>query len=314
MVRRWGIVVVGCALWMAMPMSGGRVSAQTEESADDAARRHFRLGQAHYENGEFAEAATEFDEAYRLSQRPQLLYNIYVSYRDAGDLPHAAEALRTYLQLVPDAENGAQLRARLASMERLLTSHGTTTTGSGASGDATTGTSGDATSTASSGDATSTTASTGDTSSSAGSTGDASASTSSVSGDTTSGTTSRSPSSSASGGFGSSPVGWIVGGVGAAAIVAGIVTGVMALDAQSSLDAMCGPDRRSCPPGFESQRSTGQSLGAATDGLLIGGGVALATGVVLLFLLTDGGTSEPPATVTGGCSPTGCSGAVSVRF
>ena len=86
---------------------------------------------------------------------------------------------------------------------------------------------------------------------------------------------------------------------------------------------MCGADHHSCPAGFESQRSTGQALGAATDGLLIGGGVALATGIVLLFLLTDGSSSDrrafgasprdqPP--VSASCGPTGCSAFVQGNF
>jgi len=286
MAGRWVFVVVGCALTLALPALVSPVRAQTEESSDDAARRHFRLGQAHYENGEFAEAATEFDEAYRLSQRPQLLYNVYVAYRDAGDMPHAAAALRSYLEQVPDAENGAQLHARLVAMDRVLAASATTTT---------TTTTTDTTATD-----TSTTTST--------------ATDSTVAADTTSDTTPvEPPRESHGGGFGSSPVGWIVGGVGAALLVAGIVTGVMALDSQSSLDAMCGPDHHSCPAGFQSTRDTGQALSAATDGLLIGGGVALVTGVVLLFLLTDGGSSDAPP-VSASCGPTGCSAFVSGQF
>jgi hypothetical protein len=123
------------------------------------------------------------------------------------------------------------------------------------------------------------------------------------------------PSSASSGvGFGSSPVGWIVGGVGLAAIIAGVITGVMALDAQSTLDQMCGPDHHSCPAGFESTRNNGQTFGAATDGLLIGGGVALAAGVVLLFVLEGGGSSSETPPVSASCGPTGCSAFVTGRF
>lgn len=301
--KRCGWLLLGLAVFCTVPVAtASRVSAQTE-SDDDAARRHFRLGQAHYENGEFAEAATEFDEAYRLSQRPQLLYNIYVAYRDAGDMPHAARALRSYLELVENPENGAQLRARLVAMERVLGSSGTTTTT-----DTTTDTATDTTST----DTTSTDTSASDTATDTTSTATSSDTTSSS--DTTTSSSSDTESGGGSGGgFGSSPVGWIVGGVGAAAMIAGIVTGVMALDAQSTLDNQCGPDHHSCPAGFESTQSTGQALGAATDGLLIGGGVALAAGVVLLFLLTDGGASDAPP-VSASCGPTGCSAFVQGSF
>ena len=96
-------------------------------------------------------------------------------------------------------------------------------------------------------------------------------------------------------------------------MIAGIITGVMALDAQNTLDAMCGADHRSCPVGFESTRNNGTALGQATDGLLIGGGITLATGVVLLFVLTDGGSSEQPP-VSASCGPTGCSAFVQGSF
>lgn len=84
---------------------------------DDEARQRFQLGRAFYEAGRFGEAAEEFAEAYRLSERPQLLYNLYVANRDAGDWPAAADALRLYLQEVPDAPDRITLRARLQSLD-----------------------------------------------------------------------------------------------------------------------------------------------------------------------------------------------------
>jgi hypothetical protein len=283
------VVACVCALMLA-PVVTSTAQAQVAagETDDDAARRHFRLGQAHYDNGEFAEAATEFDEAYRLSQRPQLLYNVYVAYRDAGDMVHAAAALRLYLERVPDADNAAQLRARLTSMERVLAQSGSTTTTTGGGSESTT----------------------------TGTTPTETTPTETTPTETTPTETtpveSTPPPSSGGGGFGSSPVGWIVGGVGLALIGAGIGTGVAALDAQSTLDQMCGPDRHSCPADFTSRRDTGAALSAATDGLIITGGVALVTGVVLLFVLQDGGSAEQP--VTASCGPTGCSASVTGHF
>jgi hypothetical protein len=45
--------------------------------------------------------------------------------------------------------------------------------------------------------------------------------------------------------------GWAVLGVGAAALVTGTVTGIIALKKKSRLDGICGPDRSECPPGSE---------------------------------------------------------------
>jgi len=85
---------------------------------DDEARKRFELGRKFYEAGRFSEAAQDFAEAYRLSERPQLLYNVYVANRDAGRWPEAAVALRGYLEKVPDAPDRVTLEARLKSIEQ----------------------------------------------------------------------------------------------------------------------------------------------------------------------------------------------------
>lgn len=87
---------------------------------DEAARRHFRLGQAYYQNGQFPEAATEFEQAYQLSGRPQLLYNIYLAHRDALHTRQSYEALRQYLDEVADPPDEDHLRARLHHLEEAL--------------------------------------------------------------------------------------------------------------------------------------------------------------------------------------------------
>lgn len=95
---------------------GGTSAAEDEERA----RAHFRLGRAHYDNGDFPQAAVEFEEAYRISQRAALLYNIYLAYRDANDTRSAAEALRKYLALEKNIENRGQLESKLAALDHSL--------------------------------------------------------------------------------------------------------------------------------------------------------------------------------------------------
>lgn len=63
-------------------MQGGGMTDQ-RQLADEQARAHFRVGQSMYDAGRFAEAAHEFEEAFRLSQRSELLFNAYVAFRDA---------------------------------------------------------------------------------------------------------------------------------------------------------------------------------------------------------------------------------------
>jgi len=93
-------------------------SDQEQMSAlDSEARKRFELGRTFYEAGRFQAAAEEFGEAYRLSGRPQLLYNLYVAHRDAGHWPQATDSLRGYLEKVPDAPDRITLNARLEAME-----------------------------------------------------------------------------------------------------------------------------------------------------------------------------------------------------
>jgi tetratricopeptide (TPR) repeat protein len=84
---------------------------------DDEARQHFQIGKTLYDAGRFKDAAREFDEAYRKSGRPQLLYNLYVAHRDDGNWVLAVESLGAYLDKVPDAPDRINLRARLESMQ-----------------------------------------------------------------------------------------------------------------------------------------------------------------------------------------------------
>jgi tetratricopeptide (TPR) repeat protein len=128
------IVCVGLVLWGAAsaraqaPASGQSDSAAMQaahaaeqesamQAADAEARKHFQIGKLLLDSGRFQEATTEFEAAYKLSGRPQLLYNLYIAYRDAGNVDKAIESLRGYLDKVPDAPDRINLTARLASLE-----------------------------------------------------------------------------------------------------------------------------------------------------------------------------------------------------
>lgn len=271
-----------CSMWWVPSLA-------LAQAGDDEARRHFRLAEAHYANGSFEDAAREFEEAYRLSQRPQLLYNLYLAYRDAADLSRAAHALRRYLELVPDAEGASMLRGRLAALDRELAERASASTDSTTTDTATTDAAPDDTATTQ-------------------------ADVEHADTTTTTTTTSDDAPSTASSSGGAGPVPWIVGGAGVVLVVAGAITGGMALGSQGTLDSTC-PDRM-CPVGFdhESEASTGRTLAITTDVLLITGGVALVTGIVLLAVMGGDGEEAPPATAGIGCDGTGCAIAVRARF
>jgi hypothetical protein len=269
------------------------VAAQGD--TDTSARRAFRLGQAHYENGEFEQAAQLFEEAYRLSHRPRLLYNAYVAYRDLQDDENSARVLRLFLSESTDlaAAERDQLSARLAALDRAIAARGPRTT------DTTTQTQTTDTTTQTTDTTTDTTTQTTDTTT-----------------DTTTTTTDTSTSSTTTSGGGTSlsPIGFIVGGVGLAMVGAGIGTGVAANGNLSTLTSMC--TGTTCPESLRSTRDDGQTLAIVTDVLLIGGAVATATGVLLIFLIQEGGSSSGESSATAGfaCTHTGCVGSVGGTF
>lgn len=67
----------------------------------DIARAHFNTGQAYYEHGRFADAAREFEEAYRLSEKAPLLYNVGKSYDGGNDFARALDAYGRFLAAAP---------------------------------------------------------------------------------------------------------------------------------------------------------------------------------------------------------------------
>ncbi len=67
----------------------------------EIAKAHFATGQAYYERQRFADAAREFEEAYRLAPKPALLYNIGKSYDGGNDFARALDAYLRFLRAAP---------------------------------------------------------------------------------------------------------------------------------------------------------------------------------------------------------------------
>lgn len=99
------------------PDTMAQSTAREQDLTDQQARAHFAVGRAMYDAGRFAEAASEFQQAYDLSHRPQLLYNLYIAYRDSSQLVRARDALRAYLDGVEEIPNRLHLVSRLEALE-----------------------------------------------------------------------------------------------------------------------------------------------------------------------------------------------------
>ena len=98
------------------------ISAAGGVCADEKAqaREHYFKGTKAFDLGAYDEAITEYSAAYRAKDDPALLYNIAQAHRLAG---HPTEALRFYkifLSKVPTASNRPEVEAKIAELQKLI--------------------------------------------------------------------------------------------------------------------------------------------------------------------------------------------------
>lgn len=303
------IVVLGLALSLAVAVYARPAAAQTDGStesmaqatttdtdmSDAQARGHFRLGAEAYEQGRFADAAQEFEIAYGMSGRAQLLYNVYLAYRDAQDSPNAARALRGYLAAVQDAPDREHLQARLTALEATVTA---------------------------------------DQEAEAARTAQDLEQRRQLEEAERRALEAEMRAQQGGGGVTTSRPWWpwlVVGGGVVLAAVGGALAAVAGSDADAlrhscvTQTATVGVEQpimagTMCSPSvnLDSRRSSVMAEAAAADALWIGGSVIAITGVVLALVLPDDVSHPDEATpapaVTAGCGPTGCNASLTVTF
>lgn len=112
------MLAVGASLILVLTIGAwtGTGHAQSE-SSEARARALFTQGRAAYDAGDFDEAVTAFREAYLLSGRPALLYNIGQSELRLDNHALALEAFEGYLR---QTDEGDSLRAEVEERVRVL--------------------------------------------------------------------------------------------------------------------------------------------------------------------------------------------------
>lgn len=108
-------LVVAVLSVLASPVATAHAQAPTTD--DERAHAHFASGTAYFSEARYEDAAREFEEAFALSARPELLENVARSYERAlrfDDAIHAIERLRV---LWPDS--ATSLTQRIAALEQL---------------------------------------------------------------------------------------------------------------------------------------------------------------------------------------------------
>jgi tetratricopeptide (TPR) repeat protein len=86
----------------------------------ELAKAHYNTGQIYYERGRFPDAAHEFEEAYRLSGKPALLYNMGKSYDGSSDAARALKAYRQFLANVTDSSDRPWVSGRVEQLSKIV--------------------------------------------------------------------------------------------------------------------------------------------------------------------------------------------------
>jgi hypothetical protein len=238
-------------------------SAARAQSDDERARAHFSAGRSYFEQGRYDEAAREFREAYLLSDRPTLLLNEATALERALRFDEAVDRLEAYLEALPETDDRRTIERRITELRERADALGPS----------------DEASAPSPGEA-----------ASAIDLDDHQEAVSSQEGDT--------PRESGGGGLGPLGVtGVALTGVGVAAGIGALVTGLSARSTHDDLERQC--DGRACPAGTGDQIDEGRTMAIVSTVLTVVGIVAGGTGVTLLAVDLAGAGGDDAGRGTG---------------
>jgi tetratricopeptide (TPR) repeat protein len=92
-------VLAGTLLVLVLSSVTSMVAAQSD---DERAHGHFLAGRSYMDQGRYEDAAEQFQESYRLSERPELLLNAALAFERAAMFGEAAEVLDRWLSVTPE--------------------------------------------------------------------------------------------------------------------------------------------------------------------------------------------------------------------
>lgn len=115
-MRRWALPCFVCLVTLSNPI---RVQAQAAGGDLDLAKRYYALGEELYQRSNYEGALAQFQQAYKASAKPDLLYNIARCYEAMGKPQEAINHYRRYLKKASaSAKDREIVTARLANLER----------------------------------------------------------------------------------------------------------------------------------------------------------------------------------------------------
>lgn len=108
------------ALLLTVPAFAQPQDANVDVELDEAARITFQRARAAFDAGDYETALARFRQAYELSPRPQLLYNIAATLDRLRRDVEAAAALRAFLEASPETPDRVEIEARLRVLDGII--------------------------------------------------------------------------------------------------------------------------------------------------------------------------------------------------
>jgi tetratricopeptide (TPR) repeat protein len=114
------MVLVRTALWLVVYalLCGAPAFAEPTKAAKKEAFKLYAESEKRYREGRFEDAAALMRRAYELDPAPTLLFNLARALESAGDLEGAVEGYRNYLAKQPKARDRGAIEKRLATLEQ----------------------------------------------------------------------------------------------------------------------------------------------------------------------------------------------------
>jgi tetratricopeptide (TPR) repeat protein len=104
----------------ATAQSGGNQLSRNEDGLTDEVRRDVEQARENYARGHDRESLAGFERAYRISKRPELLYNIGVVADRLRDDRRAVRAYDQYVEALPDAPEAAVAQVRAEALRSAI--------------------------------------------------------------------------------------------------------------------------------------------------------------------------------------------------
>jgi hypothetical protein len=113
--RRFSCVAVVATLWVLPALS----ATPDEKDVKGRARALYQEALTHYNVGDYDRAIDGFKEVYRLTEAPELLYNVAQAYRlkGPGSCGQALRFYRSYLRIEPTSTKRSSVELAIAAME-----------------------------------------------------------------------------------------------------------------------------------------------------------------------------------------------------